>query len=265
MRRRNDWHASTLHRSMRGWTNTVASIHAPESPMPPQGSSMSSPRDPESCGARSRRHRRPVKAADRTSRATSTTMRWIVAPVLLAVGTSAVHGVHSLSAQGGHEPQVLYWEQHGQPNTGTAVGLLYTPEVLSALVARISPGTVPRAIADAIRQGTPVVAMWEFSVGPDLPQPQPPYQVAIVDERGGEEVAAQPLWTQQRAGDLAPLDTRLTSTKDRMAAIAAFPASAFVPGRRVRLQSARMRTEVGRVTMHQRWGVIRWDGRLSAR
>ncbi len=47
MRRRNDRHASTLHRSMRGWTDTVANIHAPESPMPPQGLSMNSPGDPE--------------------------------------------------------------------------------------------------------------------------------------------------------------------------------------------------------------------------
>ena len=46
-RRRNDWRASTPHRSMRGWTNTVANIRAPESPMPPQGSSTNSPGDRE--------------------------------------------------------------------------------------------------------------------------------------------------------------------------------------------------------------------------
>jgi hypothetical protein len=89
--------------------------------------------------------------------------------------------------------------------------------------------------------------------------------MAIVNEDDETPFAIGPLWIQQRAGDLEHLDSRLTSEGNRVAAIAAFPAAAFVPGRRVNLRSARELTETGSNRWHQRWGVIRWDGRAMVR
>src|SRR5262245_27879299 len=100
-------------------------------------------------------------------------MRWIVTTVLFAALISATRRIEFLEAQPASDPQVLYWEQHGQPKTGTAVGVLYTPDVLSVLASRMSADAVPPAIVDALQQRTPVVAMWEASG--TVPPPQPPY------------------------------------------------------------------------------------------
>lgn len=176
---------------------------------------------------------------------------------LVTIALGATGGAAWLQAQGTPEPQVLYWERDARPNTGTAVGMLYTPDVLSALASRIPAGEVPRDVANAVEQRTPVVVMWEFSA-PD-PQPLPPYRIAILDENGSDGLI-EPLWIQQQAGDMARLDGRLGSGGRRVAAIAAFPASAFVPGRRVVIRSARQSTMSGAGTWIQRWGAIRWDG-----
>jgi hypothetical protein len=166
-----------------------------------------------------------------------------------------------LAAQGAPQPQVLYWERDTRPDTGTPVGMLYTPDVLSALASRMPAADVPRAIAGAIEQRTPLVVMWELPATD--PQPLPPYGIAILDE-SGEEGLIEPLWIQQHAGDIARLDPRVRSGNPVIAAVAAFPASAFVPGRRVLIRSLRQSTPSGSDTWTRRWGAIRWDGRAAS-
>jgi hypothetical protein len=183
--------------------------------------------------------------------------RRILGAILVTMTLGAAGGVAWLHAQGMPEPQVLYWERDARPNTGTAVGMLYTPDVLVALTSRIPASTVPRAIANAVDQHTPIVVMWELPA-PD-PQPLPPYRIEILDESGSEGLI-EPLWIQQQAGDMERLDERLGSEGRRVAAIAAFPASAFVPGRRVLIRSMSQSTVSGSQTRTQRWGAIRWDG-----
>src|SRR5436190_20309756 len=66
---------------------------------------------------------------------------------------------------------------------GMPFGLLYTPEVLAALVANKPPDTVPPRIVEAIRNGDAIVVMWA------LPLPSPgltslsarPYKIALVN------------------------------------------------------------------------------------
>jgi hypothetical protein len=181
----------------------------------------------------------------------------IFGATLVTITLGVAGGAASLHAQGVPEPQVLYWERDGRPNTGAAVGMLYTPDVLFALASRIPPAAVPRAIANAIERRTPVVVMWEVAASD--PQPVPPYRIAILDESGSDGLI-EPLWIQQQAGDMERLDGRLGSVGRRVAAIAAFPSSAFVPGRRVLLRSTRQSTMSGSHTWIRRWGAIKWDG-----
>jgi hypothetical protein len=187
--------------------------------------------------------------------------RRILGAILVTMTLGGGGGVAWLHAQGMPEPQVLYWERDARPNAGTAVGMLYTPDVLFALASRIPDGAVPRAVANAIEQRTPIVVMWE--VAAIDPQPLPPYRIAILDEHGPEGLI-EPLWIQQQAGDMERLDGRLGSGGRRVAAIAAFPASAFVPGRRVLIRSTSPSTVLDSHTWTQRWGAIRWDGRAAS-
>jgi hypothetical protein len=191
-------------------------------------------------------------------------MKQVVGALLVVVGVAAAHPIPDSPARGVSEPQTLYWERNGQPNTGTAVGLLYLPEVLAALAAQVPPDTVPATIAAALLERTPIVAMWEVS-GPPEVTGKPPYTVAIVNADGGSAVFIQPIWIQQQGGDLARLDHRLTSPGKSVAAIAAFPAAAFVTGRRVLISSSDQLRADGMHTRSQRWGVIRWDGAMALR
>lgn len=102
----------------------------------------------------------------------------ILGPVLIGMILSTVGDIPKTSAQGAPEPQVLRSENKGQPGTGTTVGLLYTPHVLSALASRMPAGAVPAVIANAIQQGTPTVPMLEFPPNPDY-QHQRPYHMVI--------------------------------------------------------------------------------------
>jgi hypothetical protein len=188
--------------------------------------------------------------------------RQILGPVVIATALATLAAAPSGAAQGPPEPQVLYWERNGQPGTGTAVGLLYTSEVLTALASRMPAASVPPAIARAIHERAAIVAMWEFPPSRDY-QRQLPYHMAIVEQHSplaASEGSIQPLWIQQEAGDLARVDVRLTSPGMRVGAIAAFPASAFVPGRLVLVHSTPEVQEDGMRRLSQRWGVIRWDG-----
>ena len=125
-------------------------------------------------------------------------MKHIVGALLVLVGVCAAHAGHGVFAQGVSEPQTLYWERNGQPNTGTAVGLLYPPEALASLAARVPPATVPATIVAAISQRTPIVAMWEGSTPPD-PKPRAPWSVTVVNEDGDAAFSIAPIWIQQQA------------------------------------------------------------------
>jgi hypothetical protein len=188
--------------------------------------------------------------------------RLIFGPLLVATALGAADAVLYGVAPYAQEPQVLHWERNGRPVTGRAVGLLYTPDVLTALASRMPAGAVPTEIAKAIQQRTPIVVMWEIPTGRDY-QHQRPYHIAIVEQdrpEAGAEGSIQPLWVQQEAGDLARVDGRLNSADMRVGAIAAFPAWAFVPGRLVVIHSTPEVRENGRRYSSQAWGVIRWHG-----
>jgi hypothetical protein len=183
----------------------------------------------------------------------------IVAALMSApmVETKGLQGAKSSTPA--DAPYVLYWpEKAGDPRQ--RVGLLYTPELLAALIARQSPETVPTLISDAVQQQTPIVVMWTIPPMADSPPWPRPFSAAIVEEGDsvGGKLRILPLWTQQNAEELRRLDTQ-TSFQD-VGVMAAFPRSAFVPGRIViiylRLPTSQPREYKG----VQRFGLIEWNG-----
>jgi hypothetical protein len=162
------------------------------------------------------------------------------------------------------EPYVLLWPDSRAERPlerRTEVGLVYTPEVLAALTARHPVEALAPRIIQAIREGTPIVVLWEFPTGKyDVPA-QRPYEVRIA-EPGQEVNAIPPVWIQQDAAGLEDLDLRISAEAVRpgsgvgVAVMAAFPRDAFGPGRIVYLVSHRVKTEHGTWIRHARYGAI---------
>jgi hypothetical protein len=120
----------------------------------------------------------------------------------------------------------------------TAVGLVYTPEVLQLLVRRASARDVDVRISDAIRNQTPIVVMWSVPVPSDVGPEPPPYTVVIIagsDDARNVGGRITPLWVEHDASSLAALDNRVTT--HQVGAVAAFPRSAFVKGRIIDMYS----------------------------
>ena len=173
--------------------------------------------------------------------------------VLLAEAKALQHGTPPASA-----PQVIYWPRVPD-KPPTRVGLLYTPELLADL-ARRSPEAVSARIAEAISQQTPIVVLWTIPPNANSgPWPRP-FSAVIVENGGmscGTLPRVEPVWADQRADDLRQLDP--TTPFDDVGVMAAFPRSAFVPGRFVNIYVS-LRTEVAARECVQRFGLIEWSG-----
>lgn len=184
----------------------------------------------------------------------------VLAALLSAPSAQTNSSIRGVTSTGPLEPFVLYWPtKHGE--AGQRVGLLYTPEMLANLTASQAPETPPPTlIIDAVRRQTPIVVMWTIPPMADSPPWPRPFSVAIVEEGDsvGAKLRIEPLWTQQNADELRRLDTH-TSFHD-VGVMAAFPRSAFVPGRIVviylRLPTSQPREYRG----VQRFGLIEWNG-----
>ena len=148
--------------------------------------------------------------------------RFLAAILLAAPGTILIGQVEPVSDL---TPEVPYWRNgDGKPNRAT--GLLYRPSLLSALMAGRERETVPSRIIQAVEQQTPIVVMWTIPAGPTQ-EARGPSHLVITDTRSGNTIV--PVWETQHAGDLHVLDPR-TPFQD-VGAVAAFPISAFQPGR----------------------------------
>jgi hypothetical protein len=168
--------------------------------------------------------------------------------------------IQGAQSTGSLEPIVLYWPtKQGDTRPRQRTGLLYTPELLAHLVSTQPPETVPTLISDAVQQQTPIVVMWTIPpVGGGPPWPRP-FSVLIAEEGDsvGGKLKVEPVWTLQNADDLRRLDSQ-TSFRD-VGVMAAFPRSAFVPGRLVviylRLPTSHPREYKG----VQVFGLIDWN------
>ena len=186
-------------------------------------------------------------------------MRYAVVVLLgTLMGHSDVFGPGRLTVSSG--PIVIYapGESPADRKTPTQVGLLYTPELLTAL-AQQSPESVSARVRDAIHEQTPIVVLWTIppiAGAPPLPRPFS----AVIVERGGYSAVprTEPLWIEQHAEDMRRLDPQ-RSFQD-VGVMAAFPRSAFVPGHSVIIYRALPSTEPGRSTGVQRFGLIQWSG-----
>jgi hypothetical protein len=178
-----------------------------------------------------------------------------------------VTSIAGASADQNAEAYVLRWpDSPANPRPlerRTEVGLVYTPEVLAALSARHPADAVRPRIAQAIREGTPIVVMWEFPDGPhDTPAAQRPYDMRIAERVQDRMSWTPPLWIQQNAAGLEELDSRISAQVERpgsgvgVAVMAAFPRDAFVPGRFVYLVSQRTPSEIGTFWSAARYGAI---------
>jgi hypothetical protein len=182
-----------------------------------------------------------------------------VLAALLSAPLVETNSVIQVAASAGPlEPLVLYWPtKHGDARQN--VGLLYTPELLANLIATQALETAPALIRNAVRQQTPIVVMWTIPPMADSPPWPRPFSAAVVEDGDsvGGKLRIEPLWTQQHADELRQLDTH-TSFQD-VGVMAAFPRSAFIPGRVVVIY-LRLPSEPGRYRGVQRFGLIDWNG-----
>jgi hypothetical protein len=169
--------------------------------------------------------------------------------------------IQGAQSTGSLEPIVLYWPtKQGDARPRQRTGLLYTPELLAHLIASQPPETVPTLISNAVQQQTPIVVMWTIPPMADSSPWPRPFSVLIAEEGDsiGGKLKVEPVWTLQNADDLCRLDSE-TSFQD-VGVMAAFPRSAFVPGRLVviylRLPTSHPREYKG----VQRFGLIEWNG-----
>jgi hypothetical protein len=188
----------------------------------------------------------------------------VLAALASAPLASPNRGTQHAQLTGSLEPIVLYWPaKHG--DAGQRVGLLYTPELLANLIANQPPETASTLVNDAVKQQTPIVVLWSIPPLAGSPPWQRPFSAAIVED--GDSVGGKqrvlPLWTLQNADELRRLDTQ-TSFQD-VGVMAAFPRSAFVPGRvaviYLRLPTSQPREYKG----VQRFGLIEWNGQMPGR
>ena len=119
----------------------------------------------------------------------------------------------------------------------TPIGLVYTPELLGALINDRQPRSLDPRIAEAVRLQTPLVVMWAAPapMPPEIPTPPPPSIVITDRGNSASPVRFEPLWLQHDANQLALLDERVRP--NQVGALAAFVRAAFAPGREVCLYS----------------------------
>jgi hypothetical protein len=157
----------------------------------------------------------------------------------------------------------------------TAVGLLYTPDTLAALVAGRNGQRASPRIREAVRLRTPIVLMWSIPPAVDLGPAPRPFKVAITESHSGpapnSPYQIEPAWVDEDASDLIQLD-RAAGVQET-GAIAAFPLDAFVPGRRLFIYSEEPYTEekepiIGQRKAQRLWtrgALVEWDGRAAQR
>ena len=150
----------------------------------------------------------------------------------------------------------------------TVYGFLYTPEILDSLLRQEIATSPSERLARAAKFETPIVVMWSIPNSVDVDPVGRPYRMAIVEPSVGLEFAVrhplqriEPLWIDQQATDLGELDRRVR--RDDVGAMAAFPRSAFIPGRRICLYSE-SRLDGGGVRVQIRSTTIEWDGNQRA-
>jgi hypothetical protein len=150
----------------------------------------------------------------------------LAASLALALLTIAASSGARVKAQSPAEPVVL----RADDRTHTPIGLIYSPDVLAALLAANGGETPDAKLATAARERTPVVVMWSVPLPPDLVPPSP-FRIVItargVPAGGPDQIEAR--WVQRDAAALARLDPRVQERD--VAAVAAFGPADVVPGR----------------------------------
>jgi hypothetical protein len=125
-------------------------------------------------------------------------------------------------------PQKLWWP-NAERQSGTPKGLLYTPDLLTALVAGRPAEAVPPLIIEAIRDQSPIVVMWTFLDESSAKNLNRPFHASISEPRAVGAVA--PLWEKQDAAELRAIDP---STRfGEVGVMAPFPRNTLQPGRLV--------------------------------
>ena len=122
--------------------------------------------------------------------------------------------------------EVLYWRNsEGKPLRAT--GLLYRPELLSALIAGRPRDAVPERILQAVENQTPILVMWTIPPGPAREEAIGAFHARIWDTTSGNSV--RPMWEIQDASDLRLIDPQ--ASFQQVGIVAAFPRNAFQAGR----------------------------------
>lgn len=183
--------------------------------------------------------------------------------LILIAGFSAIPNATASESQEsnfGSAPSRIYWPDADPLRTPRQVGLLYTPEVLTVLAKR--PGArVSDRISQAIRQGAAIVVMWAIPENTDVGPISGPFSSVIVEQASSWSVPrVEPVWVQQTAEELRQLDSE--TAFPNVGVVAAFPRSAFVPGRLVTIYKE-LPSDTDQRRGIQVFGRIEWNGTTS--
>jgi hypothetical protein len=174
---------------------------------------------------------RTIDRADRRGREIGGLRPGLLMLALLFSGTTQREILSWTTVETGQKPPAPYAIRASDPQR-TAVGLVYTPEVLAALIGDRAPASVDPRIAEAVRQQTPIVVMWgaPTPMPPEIPTPPRPATILISDfTNPSSPVRFEPLWLDHDAKLLSVFDERVRASEVR--AVGAFVRAAFAPGR----------------------------------
>ena len=153
--------------------------------------------------------------------------RSFVAAMLIAPSVALL----SQEPADGLTPEVLrFRKSDGTPDRPT--GLLYRPNVLSALIAGRAGEPVPDRIVQAIQQQTAIVVMWRIPPGGPDPDKRGLSRTIIWDPTSGKNVI-EPIWQTADADDVRVIDPHTSFQEVEL--VAGFPLAEFQPGRYVLL------------------------------
>src|SRR4051812_20233759 len=141
----------------------------------------------------------PNQEAPRVDAAQSELVSIALTVAFVAVVTAAVYG----KGQAGADPYVV----RADDTTHTAIGIIYSPDLLARLVSQKSGYVPDTAIETAIQQRTPIVVMWSVPIPIDIGPALPPYTIVIVGAQGVLSAdRTEPVWVGHDVTALAALD-----------------------------------------------------------
>ena len=171
-----------------------------------------------------------MSPADTNRRGTRATTHNTVLLLVVGLALTGTAGLAGLQQPTAREPVAITAADVHH----TVIGLIYSPAVLTDLLAQQTEKQPSPIIAAAAERNTPVVAMWTPPVPAEVGPPLLPYQWKIVVLPSGNLFGTdkiEPLWIEHDLGAVVPVASSLH--QPFIGAVAAFSPGVLSKGRRI--------------------------------